>query len=108
MPGRHHRLHVPRPRQATGGLHHVQRLRQEAERLAMPRPVPKSTETQQAFIDRFMGDPNMKADYPNVKQRLAIAENQWGRITSKRHAKKTLRTRASATVQTVGNNIHGV
>jgi hypothetical protein len=43
----------------------------------MPMPKPKKDEQQKDFISRFMGDETMLKDYPDQKQRLAIAYSQW-------------------------------
>ena len=45
----------------------------------MPVPQPKKGETQDEFITRFMGNETMKRDYPDQKQRLAIAYSTWRR-----------------------------
>lgn len=43
----------------------------------MPIPTPEKDEEQSAFIERVMGNETMKKEYPNQKQRLAIAYSQW-------------------------------
>jgi hypothetical protein len=42
----------------------------------MPLPTPNKGESQQAFIDRCMGNPTMKSDYADTKQRLAVCYSQ--------------------------------
>jgi len=43
----------------------------------MPRPVKK--ESQKDFISRFMSSEEAKADYPDEKQRYAVAMSMWRR-----------------------------
>jgi HK97 family phage prohead protease len=43
----------------------------------MPMPKPKKDELKQDFINRFMDDPVMIKEYPDEKQRLAIANQMW-------------------------------
>jgi len=43
----------------------------------MPIPKPTKGEKQDEFIARFMGNETMKKDYPDQKQRLAIAYSTW-------------------------------
>jgi len=43
----------------------------------MPMPKPKAGESKPDFIKRVMGDPMMNDEYPDEKQRRAIAESQW-------------------------------
>jgi hypothetical protein len=43
----------------------------------MPLPTPNKKESQSEFIARFMSNPLMKKEYPEEKQRLAIAYSQW-------------------------------
>lgn len=43
----------------------------------MPLLIPHDKETQNEFISRFVQDKNMRKEFPNRKQRLAIAYNQW-------------------------------
>jgi HK97 family phage prohead protease len=43
----------------------------------MPMPKPKKDESKQDFINRFMDDPVMIKEYPDEKQRLAIASQMW-------------------------------
>lgn len=43
----------------------------------MPMPKPNENETEKAFISRFMNDDTMKAEYPNIDQRLAVANKAW-------------------------------
>lgn len=46
----------------------------------MPMPQPQKDETQDAFISRFMGDSVMVKDYPEEKQRAAVAYSTWRRM----------------------------
>lgn len=39
----------------------------------MPLPKPQKGESEAEFIKRFMKNPQMKKEYPDLKQRLAIA-----------------------------------
>jgi hypothetical protein len=43
----------------------------------MPMPKPKPMESQKDFLSRFMSDETMLAEYPDDKQRMAIAEQAW-------------------------------
>lgn len=43
----------------------------------MPMPKPNEGEKLQAFISRFMSSEAMKAEYPDHKQRLAVAYSTW-------------------------------
>lgn len=43
----------------------------------MPMPKPKPSETEKDFISRFMEDEEMKKEYPDDKQRLAVASSEW-------------------------------
>ena len=43
----------------------------------MPLPPPRPTETREEFIERFMGDPDMVREFPNEKQRYAVAIETW-------------------------------
>ena len=40
-------------------------------------PKPKKDETQESFVSRFMSDNDMEKEYPDMKQRLAIAYQEW-------------------------------
>lgn len=55
----------------------------------MPLPSPGHRESKQAFVARFMGDANMNAEYPDQKQRAAIAYSQFGE--KKSSVKETLK-----------------
>jgi hypothetical protein len=44
----------------------------------MPMPKPRGKETKEDFVARFMGDEAMAADYPDEKQRAAVAYKTWG------------------------------
>lgn len=43
----------------------------------MPMPKPQERETEQNYISRFMDDAEMQKDYPDEKQRSAVAYSQW-------------------------------
>ncbi len=43
----------------------------------MPLPHPSAKDTQDDFIGRFMADPAMQTEYPDQKQRAAVAYKQW-------------------------------
>ncbi len=43
----------------------------------MALPIPTNTEDKESFIKRFMSDEKMIAEYPEEKQRLAVANTQW-------------------------------
>lgn len=43
----------------------------------MPMPKPNKDESRDDFISRFMGNPAMIAEYPDEKQRVAVANTQW-------------------------------
>jgi len=43
----------------------------------MPIPTPNKGETKEEFISRFMSNEFIKKEYPDNKQRLAIAYYQW-------------------------------
>lgn len=43
----------------------------------MPIPTPRLYEKYQDFINRFMSDPRMIAEFPNEKQRYAVAIDSW-------------------------------
>ena len=42
----------------------------------MPIPIPNKDEAKEDFIKRFMGDEAMKEEYPDDKQRMAVANQQ--------------------------------
>ena len=43
----------------------------------MPLPIPRPMETQTEFISRFMSDEKMNEEYPDRKQRYAVAIENW-------------------------------
>lgn len=43
----------------------------------MPLPKPKKDETKENFISRFMSNDTMKREFPDVKQRVAVAFSVW-------------------------------
>lgn len=49
----------------------------------MPLPKPSAKETQDDFISRFMGDPAMGKEYPDQKQRAAVAYKEFRSSTGK-------------------------
>ncbi len=49
----------------------------------MPLPVPNSNESQDDFINRAMSNDVMQREYPDHKQRLAVAYSQWRRKSKK-------------------------
>lgn len=58
----------------------------------MPMPTPKKDESREDFVSRFMGDTIMIRDYPDEKQRSAVAYSQWRRARRKRLEKVLLDT----------------
>lgn len=50
----------------------------------MPMPKPKPGEKESDFVSRFMGDAEMIKDYPDQKQRAAIAYDVYDRAKKKR------------------------
>jgi len=42
----------------------------------MPVPKPEGKERKRDFISRFMSDPNMRKEFPDQKQRVAVAYSQ--------------------------------
>ena len=44
----------------------------------MPMPSPHSDEKKGDFVDRCMGEPMLKEEFPDAKQRRAVCEKQWG------------------------------
>ena len=57
----------------------------------MPLPKPKTGENEEDFISRCMGNPTMKDDYPEQKQRLAVCYSRW-------KEKKMIKTRENRKV----------
>lgn len=47
----------------------------------MPMPTPKDEERKIDFLERFMDDEAMKDEYPDSKQRIAVAISQWEKRT---------------------------
>jgi len=43
----------------------------------MPLPTPRISEDKDDFISRFMSDPDMIREFPNDKQRYAVAIETW-------------------------------
>jgi len=43
----------------------------------MPLPTPRISEDKEDFIERFMGDAKMIAEFPNERQRYAVAIETW-------------------------------
>ena len=50
----------------------------------MPIPKPKSGEKKNEYTNRFMSNETMKKDYPDNKQRIAIALSEFARMKRKR------------------------
>ena len=46
----------------------------------MPLPIPTNNDDKDSFIKRFMEDPKMIIEYPDEKQRYAVAESQWAGV----------------------------
>lgn len=53
----------------------------------MPLPTPNSGESRQTFVSRCMGDAAMRSEYPDQKQRAAVAYSQFRRKLA-RHVKR--------------------
>jgi len=49
----------------------------------MPIPHPKKNEDKEKFISRFMGNKAMVTEYPDNKQRAAVAYSIWKRKNKK-------------------------
>ena len=43
----------------------------------MPIPNPRVGESKEEFIERFMSDPQMIAEFPTQRQRYAVAIETW-------------------------------
>lgn len=43
----------------------------------MPMPKPGDKESKDDFVERFMGSEAMREEYPDKKQRYAVAMSQW-------------------------------
>ena len=43
----------------------------------MPLETPNPNETKNQFISRFMSDPDMMREFPNFRQRYAVAVEKW-------------------------------
>jgi hypothetical protein len=68
-------------------------------------PKPRSDETKQEFIDRFMSSDEAKSDYPDSDQRYAVAESMWDGQREK--AAKALRDdQHTGTVDPVMTEVH--
>ena len=50
----------------------------------MPMPSPRASEKQSQFNNRCMVDPIMKGDFPDNKQRVAVAYSMWKRRNKKK------------------------
>ena len=42
----------------------------------MPLPLREQNESREDFIQRCLGDTTMKSEFPNVKQRIAVCNQQ--------------------------------
>ncbi len=56
----------------------------------MPIPTPGQGESQDKFISRFMSNSAMQKDYPDQKQRAAVAYSQWKGKGKKEEAESKL------------------
>jgi hypothetical protein len=54
----------------------------------MPIPKPKKGETKYKFLSRFMSDNTMNKEFPDIKQRYAVANTQWKNKKSNKRKKK--------------------
>lgn len=54
----------------------------------MPMPKPGTKESQDEFVSRFMGDGAMVKEYPDQKQRAAVAFSEWKRGRAKMAANR--------------------
>ena len=49
-------------------------------------PLPRKGEAKKSYIGRYVADQQAKRDFPNVKQRMAVAYSEYARAHGKRHA----------------------
>lgn len=54
----------------------------------MPLPAPKPDEEKDKFLERAMADPIMNEDYPDNKQRYAVANSLWEKHIKEKAEKK--------------------
>lgn len=54
----------------------------------MPLPKPTKGETQKKFVSRCMGNPTMRSDFPDQKQRAAVCYSQWNKPKKKSKKEK--------------------
>ena len=59
----------------------------------MPVPKPKSGESEDDFLSRCLGDPNMESEFPDNDQRLAVCGESWRAEMDKDKIKKMLITK---------------
>ena len=45
--------------------------------MSLPIPKPRYGESRDEYVHRFMRDEAMKREYPDFKQRLAVAYSEW-------------------------------
>ena len=50
----------------------------------MPLPRPNPQERRKAFLARFMAEDAMRREYADLKQRYAVANQQWRRRKTKK------------------------
>lgn len=50
----------------------------------MPKPKPKSDESKQEFIERFVSNERMKKEFKNKDKRLAVAYNTYKKYKKKK------------------------
>ena len=57
--------------------------------MSLPIPKPKRGESKDEYVHRFMRNDAMKREYPDIKQRLAVAYSEWrGRHKGRGRKKK--------------------
>lgn len=49
-------------------------------------PQPRKGEKEKSYIGRYVADQRAKKDFPNVKQRLAVAYSEYARAHGKKSA----------------------
>lgn len=54
----------------------------------MPLPIPKKDEQKSQFISRCVSDNTMSMEFPNITQRIAVCQGQWGKKDKKQTTKK--------------------
>ena len=56
--------------------------------MSLPIPKPKRGESKDEYVHRFMRNDAMKREYPDIKQRLAVAYSEWRERHKERGRKK--------------------